>query len=174
MMISLHQPTAVFPECILGRREQLRRGRYRCVCSWYLHSRRIGGAALPFSSFSSKESAIEFTGMKAFCSLCAGVLLIPAVAFAQESILASGTARDYPVVSGPLVEKTLIVEERVSALEITYSGDAPIEMRVSFPTETEKGITYNPLQTLRWKNVPAGDRRTLELDLTGSPAWSPD
>ena len=128
---------------------------------------------LTFSSFSLNESAIEFTGMKAFYSLCAGVLLIPAVAFAQESILASDTARTYPVVSGPLVEKTLMVEEQASALEITYSSDAPIEMRVSFFVETPKGITYNPLSTLRFKDVPVGSNQKITLDLTGSPAWSP-
>lgn len=101
------------------------------------------------------------------------LLLLPAVSFAQAPILASGIARLYPVVSGPLVEETLIVEERASALLVTYSSDAPIEMRASFFAETPEGITYNPLYTLRFKDVPAGSNQTITLDLTGSPLWSP-
>lgn len=88
-------------------------------------------------------------------------------------VLASDNARVYPEITNPLIEKTVVVEERASALVIMYSSDAEIEMRISFPSEMEKGMTYNPLRTLQWKNVPPGNNRKVTLDLTQSPAWSP-
>ena len=71
------------------------------------------------------------------------------------------------------MEQTAPLNGKGESINITYTTDQEIEFKVSFLMEGEDGnIKYNPLHTIRFPEVPAGEAKQVMLDLTKSVAWS--
>lgn len=101
--------------------------------------------------------------------------LLPGAALAESvsPILLSEESRSFPGPGSNLAEKTAPIRGKGSSLNIAYTSDAEVELRISFLIESEGGGTkYNPLHTIKFPDVTAGEVRQVTLNLTKSPAWS--
>jgi len=80
---------------------------------------------------------------------------------------------NFPGIEERLVEQSLVVQGRGSAMRIFYSSDAPLSMQVSYFINRMGGRSFNPLESLRIDSLPAGTNREMTVDLSRSPAWNP-
>jgi hypothetical protein len=112
---------------------------------------------------------------RAILLLC--FVFLPGFAWAKNAsgpFLVSDLSRLYTAPGENWPEKTVTVDSAGSAMALSYTSDAPLTVKISYPFEKEDGTqSYNPLHTLILHDVPEADHGELTIDLTRSPAWSP-
>lgn len=84
--------------------------------------------------------------------------------------------RRMEVVGRAVAEQAVPLRGRGATLAIDYASRAPVDIIISFPSSGEEDPSqahWNPLEDLRAALPPGGDQH-VRIDLSPSPAWSPD
>jgi len=102
--------------------------------------------------------------------LFASVFVCTQVWAIEASLLSDDVSR-FPGVDERLIEQSIMVQGKGSAMRIIYASDREISMQIAFPEMRGEDVIFDPFMSLKVDALPAGTKREVVIDLTGSPAW---